>query len=142
MVSESDLHIWVNHELNIAVHNDIGCMSNQIKFYTLCSQTQTHSIFYRGWLFFATSFFAHGDRFLHTCVTTKDTCLEVWGDGKRFNSNSTYWDDGNTYNGDGCSSTCKVESGYSCTGGSSSVKDIWSDIWCDGKRFNSIIYQN
>ena len=26
---------------------------------------------------------------------------EIWGDGKRFNSISTYWDDGNTANGDG-----------------------------------------
>ena len=73
---------------------------------------------------------------------SKDTWHEIWGDGNRFNSNSTYWDDGNTYNGDGCSSTCKVENGYSCTEGSSSAKDIWNDIWGDGKRFSSIVYQN
>ena len=26
---------------------------------------------------------------------------EIWGDGKRFNTISTYWDDGNKINGDG-----------------------------------------
>ncbi|MCB0368770.1 MAG: hypothetical protein KDD45_04800 [Bdellovibrionales bacterium] len=32
-------------------------------------------------------------------------------------------DDGNTKNGDGCSSTCEVEDGYVCTGGSPHSKD-------------------
>ena len=35
------------------------------------------------------------------------------------------WDDGNTSNRDGCSSVWSVESGYSCTGGSTTSKDIW-----------------
>ena len=35
--------------------------------------------------------------------TSKDTWYEIWGDGKRFNSISTYWDDWNNYSGDGWS---------------------------------------
>ena len=33
-------------------------------------------------------------------------------------------DDGNTISGDGCSSTCQVEAGWSCSGGSPTSKDI------------------
>ena len=35
-------------------------------------------------------------------------------------------DDGNTISGDGCSSKCEVESGFSCNGGSPSSKDTCS----------------
>jgi len=35
-------------------------------------------------------------------------------------------DDGNNFNGDGCSSDCKIESGYHCVGGSPSSKDTCS----------------
>ena len=47
-------------------------------------------------------------------------CQEVCGDGLKFVSGC---DDGNKVDGDGCSSTCTVESGYVCTGGSPSSKD-------------------
>jgi fibro-slime domain-containing protein len=50
------------------------------------------------------------------------TCVAVCGDGLLFNfdadNNGTVdeaCDDGNTINGDGCSSTCTVEKGYACT---------------------------
>ena len=55
--------------------------------------------------------------------STKDSCVEVWGDGKRFNTNSTYWDDGNTDNGDGWSSKWEIESDWTWTGGSTTTKD-------------------
>ena len=71
-------------------------------------------------------------------TTSKDDCSEIWGDGKRFNSISTYCDDGNTANGDGWGSTCSKEIGWSWSGGSSSTKDTWSEIWGDGKRYNSV----
>jgi len=46
------------------------------------------------------------------CVTgTTGSC----GDGTR-DTETEACDDGNTANGDGCSSTCSVESGYTCTG--------------------------
>ena len=71
-------------------------------------------------------------------TSTKDVWIEIWGDSKRFNSNVTYCDDGNTLNGDGCTSLCIIESGWNWSGGTSSTKDICSEIWGDGRRFNSI----
>lgn len=47
-------------------------------------------------------------------------CGEVCGDAKRF---TLPCDDGNNINGDGCSSDCKIELGYSCYGGSPNSKD-------------------
>jgi cysteine-rich repeat protein len=77
-----------------------------------------------------------------TCLggspTTPDTCTEIWGDGKRFNSVSTYWDDGNTNSNDGWSSICSVEAGWICSGGGSSMPDTCTEIWGDGKKFNSL----
>ena len=70
--------------------------------------------------------------------TSKDTCLEIWGDGIRFNINSTYWDDGDNKNRDGCSSTWDVETGFSWTGGSSTSKDTCSEICGDSKRINTL----
>ena len=72
-------------------------------------------------------------------TTSKDTCSEIWGDGIRINSLSTYWDDGNIVNGDGCSSGCAIESGWLCSGGSTTTKDTCTEICGDGKRFNSIV---
>ncbi|HKO49355.1 MAG TPA: DUF4215 domain-containing protein, partial [Polyangiaceae bacterium] len=39
-------------------------------------------------------------------------CQSACGDGQRFSDEQC--DDGNTFNGDGCSSTCKTESGFTC----------------------------
>jgi cysteine-rich repeat protein len=48
--------------------------------------------------------------------TCADDCtLTVCGDGRR-NINSEECDDGNTRNGDGCSSTCQIEPGANCLG--------------------------
>jgi fibro-slime domain-containing protein len=46
-------------------------------------------------------------------------CKSVCGDGQRFSDEEC--DDGNLYNGDGCSSTCKIEKGYTCPDAASSV---------------------
>ena len=51
-------------------------------------------------------------------------CILTWGNGVRDGSEN--WDDGNTLSGDGCSSSCVVESGYTWSGGSASTKDTWS----------------
>ena len=69
---------------------------------------------------------------------TKDTCVEICGDGKKFNNNSTYWDDSNTTNGDGWNSSCLIETGWTWSGGSISSKDTCTEIWGDGIEFNSI----
>ena len=42
-------------------------------------------------------------------------CSEICGDGRVFYQQC---DDGNTVNGDGCSSTCKIEPHYKCLNGS------------------------
>ena len=70
--------------------------------------------------------------------TTKDACSENCGDGIRFNSNSTYCDDGNKISGDGCSSACVNEAGWVWSGGSTTSNDIWTEIWGDGKRYNAL----
>jgi fibro-slime domain-containing protein len=43
---------------------------------------------------------------------TAGACKSACGDGQRFGDENC--DDGNTYNGDGCSSTCKFEVGFDC----------------------------
>jgi cysteine-rich repeat protein len=50
---------------------------------------------------------------------------------------ATYCDDGDTDDGDGCSSTCTVETGWTCSGGSSTSPSVCDDICGDGKRMNS-----
>lgn len=54
-------------------------------------------------------------------VGTDGNCIETCGDGLRFQL--TGCDDGNTKDGDGCSSDCLPEPGYMCHGGSSTSKD-------------------
>ncbi|KAL4428862.1 hypothetical protein ABPG74_001349 [Tetrahymena malaccensis] len=54
-------------------------------------------------------------------------CQEQCGDGKRI-TNQKECDDGNTINGDGCSSSCKVEDGWKCSGGSATSPDVCQNI--------------
>lgn len=51
-----------------------------------------------------------------------EVCVEICGDGKRV-TNATECDDGNLEDGDGCSSTCTIEAGWACTGGSETSAD-------------------
>ena len=48
------------------------------------------------------------------------------------NSLDAYCDDGNTDDGDGCSSACQTEANYECSGGSASAADVCTDICGDG----------
>ena len=59
----------------------------------------------------------------------------ICGDG--FRTGTEAWDDGNKNSGDGWSSTWSTESGWTCSEGSQSNKDIWSEICGDGIRFNA-----
>ena len=61
-------------------------------------------------------------------------CSEICGDGKRFVLGC---DDGNTVDGDGCSSKCQVESGFFCAGGSPSNKDTCSKSTPSALAFSS-----
>ena len=51
-------------------------------------------------------------------------CIPQCGDGKRAGSET--WDDGGVTNGDGCSSTWTIESGYIWVGGTTSTRDTCS----------------
>ena len=62
--------------------------------------------------------------------SSKTQCITTWGDG--FKAGSEKCDDGNTLNGDGWKSDWSaVESGWVCSGGSTTSKDIWTkwDKW-------------
>lgn len=77
-----------------------------------------------------------------TCTATlgaKTTCTEVCGDSKNFRklARTAECDDGNTANGDGCDSTCETETGYTCSGGSRTTKDVCKEICGDGYNFDS-----
>ncbi|CAI2384176.1 unnamed protein product [Moneuplotes crassus] len=58
--------------------------------------------------------------------STTSECSDDCGDGKVMVTSATYCDDGNNIDGDGCSSTCAVESGYTCQGGSSTTSSTCS----------------
>ncbi|MBK8156805.1 MAG: DUF4215 domain-containing protein [Streptococcus sp.] len=51
-------------------------------------------------------------------VNTPDVCSPTCGN---VISGAEQCDDGNTNNGDGCSSACQLESGFTCTGAVTSV---------------------
>lgn len=53
-------------------------------------------------------------------------CTEICGDGLDFGSYEC--DDGNTRNGDGCSSRCVIEKDYGCLGGNPKNKDMCAEI--------------
>ena len=55
-----------------------------------------------------------------------NTCLERWGKG--FNLGFLEWDDGNLINGDGWSSSCKVDLNFRWSGGNSTTKDTWINL--------------
>jgi cysteine-rich repeat protein len=50
-------------------------------------------------------------------------CDEICGDGKVYEKEC---DDGNTENGDGCSSTCQVENNYECINGTTTTPSVCS----------------
>ena len=62
-------------------------------------------------------------------ISTADSWKEIWGDGIKLNTDKTYWDDGNTINYDGWSSSCLIEDKYIWSGGSITSKDIWVHIY-------------
>lgn len=65
-------------------------------------------------------------------------CPEVCGDGHKVGDAelaANGCEDGNNYNGDGCSSDCKVETGWTCSGGNTFTKDQCLASSCgDGKK--------
>ena len=65
-------------------------------------------------------------------LNSQTTWTSIWGDNLRVTGET--WDNGNTSNGDGCSSDWQtVEVGWTCKGGSPSSGDIWTPIWADSR---------
>jgi cysteine-rich repeat protein len=69
--------------------------------------------------------------------TAYDACFEDCGDSLRFTGSgiTTFCDDGNNEPDDGCDAICAVESGWYCTGGSSSQPDTCYEVCGDGFDF-------
>ena len=64
----------------------------------------------------------------------EDSCETVCGDGLQAGEEGC--DDGNGVDGDGCSSTCQVEEGWTCT--SATCRTSWCSSACgDGVRVGS-----
>ena len=66
----------------------------------------------------------------HTYITGDTYCQEICGDGKNYGIYQC--DDGNTVSGDGCSKLCSIETGYVCSGGTTTTKDTCTEICGDG----------
>ena len=60
-------------------------------------------------------------------------CYDKCADGDVMMRNfNNYCDDGNKVNGDGCSSDCHIEQGWTCSGGTSTSSDSCTPICGDG----------
>ena len=64
--------------------------------------------------------------------SSPDIWVDIWGDGRVFDPSNTFWDDGNTIDGDGCSHNWVIETGWVCSEGSKTAKDKWLTVWGDG----------
>jgi fibro-slime domain-containing protein len=53
-------------------------------------------------------------------------CQSTCGDGQRFSDEAC--DDGNTFDGDGCSSTCQIETGFNCVDAAASALPTKKDL--------------
>lgn len=65
-------------------------------------------------------------------TTQASTCIDKCGDGYVVTPSVGYCDDGNLVNGDGCDSTCNVESKWICTLGNANTASICTDSCGDG----------
>jgi cysteine-rich repeat protein len=65
-------------------------------------------------------------------ATAADVWFEICGDGKSIVARDGVCDDGNTVTGDGCSSICEVEEGYSWTNSGPLTPHVCVDKWGDG----------
>jgi len=65
-------------------------------------------------------------------TSTPDICFEPCGDGK--NAGFFQCDDGNIFDGDGCSASCEVEAGFQCIGGTANNRDTCLEICGDGQN--------
>ncbi|CDW87691.1 fu domain containing protein [Stylonychia lemnae] len=71
---------------------------------------------------------------------TINGCIEICGDG--FNYGSYQCDDGNIINGDGCSATCAIETGFNCTSGSKTTPSVCMDNRNPSPRISLVTMSN
>ena len=72
----------------------------------------------------------------------RDACNEICGDGRHYGT--AYWmylnanecDDGNQRPGDGCGDACRIERGWTCSGGASWVEDVCTEECGDWRHFD------
>ena len=69
-----------------------------------------------------------------TCTTNSSNPTICTEDRKKFSTIPEYCDDGNSKNGDGCSSSWFIETWYTWSRGISSTTDIWIINWGNGIR--------
>lgn len=63
---------------------------------------------------------------------TADRCFEICGDSIRVSTKTGVCDDGNVIALDGCSRNCEIETGWTCTGGTITTRDVCTEICGDG----------
>lgn len=76
-------------------------------------------------------------------ATKRDDCSETCGDGFHYGNgwwnylNANECDDGNQRPGDGCDGTCRLERGWTCSGGNANTPDVCTPICGDWAVFDS-----
>lgn len=65
-------------------------------------------------------------------LTNRDVCYEICGDG--IDMGNYECDDGNNVDGDGCSSACIIEPGWTCVSASPTDPHICTEICGDGLK--------
>ena len=65
-------------------------------------------------------------------ICSPDIWVDIWEDGRVFDSSNTFWDDGNTIDRDGSSHNWVIEKGWICRGGNNTAMDKWFTTWGDG----------
>jgi cysteine-rich repeat protein len=66
-----------------------------------------------------------------------DVCQDICGDGSFHGSVVGKWDDGNLVSGDGCDSSCNIESGWSWTIPSGHTAHSCTTVWGDGIKMSN-----
>ena len=73
---------------------------------------------------------------------SRSACNEICGDGLNYGvqgqwnyNNNNECDDGNQRPGDGCDPTCRIERGWTCSGGNTGVEDVCTHECGDWRKF-------
>ena len=111
--------VWTSN-LKKLITISVGCPTS----WTVGNCTTCETCFTDRWKVWNSGFIVNSTNFLWVE-------RDIWGDGVIAESvtDTTYWDDGNLVNGDGCNSTCAEEVGWECTRGSLTQKSVCTQFW-------------